>query len=36
MIRRLRHLDHAADLDNCLALDDQLLGGLELAGDLPR
>ena len=34
MIRRLRHLDDAADLDDGLALGDQLLSGLELADDL--
>jgi len=36
VIRRLRHLDDAADLDNGLALCDQLLGALELADDLLR
>ena len=34
VIRRLRHLDDAADLDDGLALGDQLLSGLELADDL--
>jgi hypothetical protein len=28
------HPDDAADLDDCLALGDQLHGGLELADDL--
>ena len=36
MIRRLRHLDDAADLDDGIALGDQLLGSLELADDLFR
>ena len=34
VIRRLRHLDDAADLDDGLDLGDQLLSGLELADDL--
>ena len=34
VIRRLRHLDDAADLDDGLALRDQLLSDLELADDL--
>ena len=36
VVRRLRHLDHAADLDDGLALGDQLLGSFELADDLLR
>lgn len=36
MIGRLRHLDDTADLDDGLALGDQLLGGLALADDLFR
>jgi hypothetical protein len=32
----LRHLDHAADLDDGLALGDQLRGSFELADDLLR
>jgi len=36
VVGRLRHLDDAADLDDSLALGDQLLGGLELADDLLR
>jgi len=36
VVGRLRHLDDAADLDDGLALGDQLLGGLELADDLLR
>nr|WP_255440981.1 hypothetical protein [Synechococcus sp. HK01-R] len=34
VVGRLRHLDEAANLDDGLALGDQLLGGLELADDL--
>lgn len=36
VISRLRHLDDAADLDDGLALGDQLLGGFQLADDLLR
>jgi len=36
VVGRLRHLDDAADVDDGLALGDQLLGGLELADDLLR
>ena len=36
VVGRLRHLDEAADVDDGLALGDQLLGGLELADDLLR
>jgi len=36
VVGRLRHLDDAADVDDGLALGDQLLGGLELADDLIR
>lgn len=36
VIRRLRHLNDTADLDDGHALSDQLLGGLELADDLIR
>jgi len=36
VIRRLSHFDDTADLDDGLALGDQLLGGLELADDLLR
>jgi len=36
VIRRLHHLDDAADPNYGLALGDQLLGGLELADDLLR
>ena len=36
VVGRLRHLDHAADVGDGLALGDQLLGGLELADDLLR
>ena len=36
MVRGLRHLDNTADLDQGLALGDQLLGGLELADDSLR
>ena len=34
VLSRLRHLDDTADLDDGLALGDQLLGGSELADDL--
>jgi len=36
VIRRLRHLDDAADVSDGLALDDQLLGSFQLADDLLR
>jgi len=36
VVGRLRHFDDAADLDDSLALGDQLLGGLELADNLLR
>jgi len=37
VVGRLRHFDDTADLDDGLALGDQLLGGFELADDLlPR
>ena len=36
MVRRLRHLDHEADVGDGLALGDQLFGCLELADDLLR
>ena len=36
MVGRLRYLDDTADLDDGLALSDQLLGGLELADNLLR
>ena len=36
VIRRLRHLDQAADVGHGLALGDQLLGRFELADDLLR
>jgi hypothetical protein len=36
VVGRLRHLDDTAELDDGLALGDQLLGGLELADDLLR
>ena len=34
MVRRLRHLDHPAEVADCLALGDRLLGGFELPDDL--
>jgi len=36
VVSRLRHFDDTADLNDGLALGDQLLGGLELADDLLR
>jgi len=36
VVGRLPHLDDAADVDDGLALGDQLLSGLELADDLLR
>ncbi len=36
VVGQLRHLDHAADVDDGLALGVQLLGGHELADDLLR
>jgi len=34
VVGRLRHLDDAAELDNGLALGDQLVSDLELGNDL--
>jgi len=36
VVGRLRHFDDTAELDDGLALGDQLLGGFELADDLLR